>query len=49
VSMSSSSPPCPTIQHIISKGAKVILSSHLVSSQPSRFSSDLMKQCSSHA
>jgi hypothetical protein len=48
-SMSSSSPPYPTIQHIISKGAKVILSSHLVSSQPSRFSSYLRKQCSSHA
>lgn len=37
----------PTIQYLISKGAKVILSSHLVSSrfsiQPSRISSDLRK------
>ena len=42
----------PTIQYLIGKGAKVILSSHLVSLRPlrpPRLTSDLVKQCSWHA
>jgi phosphoglycerate kinase len=39
----------PTIQYLISKGAKVILSSHLVSLQSSRLAFDMVKPCSWHA